>query len=95
MSILAIRLGNGKYGLIELDYANKLLNNNVTDTEEMREDNPNSFSNSYSYKGIAANGSSTSSAVWSVLRIQYDNNGNPVRYQVQNNISWDSRASGW
>lgn len=95
MSWLATRLGYGRYGFIGLDSAERLLNNNLTDSEEMREDIPANFINNYSYKGIALSGSSTSSSVWDVLRTSYDNNGNPSRYQIRLQIVWDNRTSGW
>lgn len=43
----------------------------------------------------AAAGAATSATTWTVRRVTFDANGNPNDDQVQANIAWDSRSSGW
>lgn len=95
MSSLIIRLGNGRWGVVGLDGAARLLNNDLLDTEEIREDTPINLINTYSYKGLATAGTATSSAVWSIVRYSFDSNGQLSRIQYRTDVVWDSRASGW
>lgn len=73
----------------------RLLSSSVNNGEELRRDSPSVFANSFEYVGLSLSGSLTSSAVWSVMRITYDIRGKSVRFQFQDQISWDNRTQGW
>ncbi|HWY35977.1 MAG TPA: hypothetical protein VNX68_15140 [Nitrosopumilaceae archaeon] len=72
---------------LQLDY--------VLSTEEVRWDLPASYANAFTYKGIAPSGSPTSSPVWQVVRVSFNNIQRKTREQFQANIAWDNRANGW
>lgn len=95
MSSVSVRLGNGRVGVIEADTFNRLLQYYINDEEEVREEWPTSVANGYAYRGLAVNGSETTSAVWDVVRWSFDSNGNITRIQYQDAIAWSNRANGW
>lgn len=47
------------------------------------------------YIGAAVDGSTTSAAVWTVVRYYLDTSGNPTRKRTRTGVAWDSRTSGW
>ena len=93
MALLAFRLGNGRYGIVDADTCQRILNEALYDTEELRKDTPLALQSSYSYSGLALSGSATSSPVWNVVRFTYDANGAESRIQYLPSITWDGRAA--
>ena len=48
------------------------------------------------YQGENVNmGAATSDPSWTVKKYTYDANGYIIRIQIQENIAWDDRATGW
>lgn len=65
------------------------------DTEEVRYDIPASLPNAAIYVGVAPAVSAVTAAVWSVVRTDFDGNGNPQRDRIRKNVQWDLRTVGW
>lgn len=63
--------------------------------EEHRFDYDGRLDGNAVYIGSATPGSATSAAVWTVLKFTYDATNRPTRKQVQTNIAYDNRATGW
>lgn len=47
------------------------------------------------YVGTAEDGSATGDAVWTIKKLQYDENGNTVRVREKEGVSWDARAAAF
>lgn len=45
------------------------------------------------YVGYADKGAATSSAVWFIMKITWDENNNPTLIQIANNAVWDNRTT--
>lgn len=95
MAYIQVNLGYGRKALIDADTSKRLMQDAFYDTEEMREDSPDVCIDTYSYKAVALAGSSTASAVWSVLRTTWGAKGTPTRFQFRENVAWDDRGNGW
>lgn len=92
MSLLSIKLGNGKEGIVEVDTFTRMLNNQIYDSEEMRLERGSDLTLSYEYMGIAPSGSSTSLPVWSCIRKTWANS-RCTRVQYKDNIAWSNKAN--
>lgn len=73
----------------------RIKNKRFTSSEEVRYDIPASLISASIYTGVAADGTATSSAVWTVIRTYFDSLGNPSRERIRTNVAWDSRTAGW
>lgn len=95
MAYITVPLGYGRIAMIDADDAKRIMHDAMYDNEEMRLDVPEICIDTFSYKGVAADGSATSAAVWSILRVTWNSVGRESRFQFRENVSWDERASGW
>lgn len=77
------------------DEFNRIKMKRFKDTEEVRYDIPVDVANSDIYTGVAADGTLTSSASWTIIRTYFDANGNPTRERFRTGVAWDDRTSGW
>lgn len=71
----------------------RILARKVEADEEMRLDTEPT--NTDHYIAVAADGTATTSAVWSVIRIYLSATKNPTRIRFREAVAWDSRTAGW
>lgn len=77
------------------DAIRRLSKGDTINGEEVRVEIPAVLASGVIYKGLAPNGTATSTTDWDVMRVDLDVNGNPTRIRYQTSISWDNRATGW
>lgn len=65
------------------------------DSEEIRYDIPTNLASGTIFIGVAASGTATSTAAWSVVRTSFTSESQPLRDQFRTGISWDARAAGF
>lgn len=73
----------------------RITNKIIKDDEEVRYDIPTNLTGASIYIGVAADGTATSSALWTVVRYYFDANDNPNRARVRKNVVWTDRTLGW
>lgn len=71
----------------------RIKNKRFRDNEEVRHDVPVSLINGSIYTAVNTDGTATSSATWTIIRVRFDSNENPSREQIRFNKSWDDRAN--
>lgn len=71
----------------------RLLNDYIFDSEEVREDTQVNLINTYSYRGMALDGTSVNASAWTVVRYGHDSNGLVSRIQCLRGVAWASRVS--
>lgn len=80
---------------VSADEFSRIKNKEFADTEEVRYEIPASLVSASIYTGVAADGTATSAAAWTVIRSYFDANGNPERERIRASVVWDNRTSGW
>lgn len=79
----------------------RILQKRYFDTEEVRSDIPvrnaeiNLLANGSIYVGVAPDGTPESTALWTIVRVYFNNDSLPVRQRIRKNVAWSSRTSGW
>ena len=69
----------------------RILKQSPLDGEELRYDLAVSLPMGVDYVGLAADGSSTAQAVWSIVKVEYNGDGLLQRQRLHSNVAWDNR----
>lgn len=89
--LVAIKGSTSSLGALSFR-AYRMLNKAIPDTHEMRIEmaGPDAW-----YMAMAPDGSAETAAVWEILKIYLDADGNPARMRTLANVKWSDRATLW